>query len=270
MNSNSYQAPSNPALTSSYNNNSNSGSARNDFHSTGHTGGEKLSIQDRASETSRLLTLSAEPTEQTQPGDDQGPAPRNDAAAKLAQELNQFTEVATQLRRNLVPAATFGDRCRQAFDVANDLFANAPTWVCFYRELMAGGGLLQVLFNADKDFSAFLKTDQHHQIQSMLTALRGRDLPENDPNDPQRMITVRLPKSLHEAMCEEAGRLNISVNRLCISRMLQLLDPEMIPETNSKPRGRKPRTRSKTAANPAPSQTPIQSSSQTPSQTPPA
>jgi hypothetical protein len=167
---------------------------------------------------------------------------------KLAKELNQFAVVAKQLRQTLVPAPAFVDRCRQAFEVANDLFANAPTWICFYRELMGGNGMLHLLFDNNKDFGAFLRTDQYHQVQLMLTALRSRDLPENDPNDPQRMITVRLPKSLHEAMCDEAVRLNISVNRLCISRMLQLLDPEMIPETNSKPRGRKPRTRSKPVA----------------------
>ncbi len=172
-------------------------------------------------------------------------APVNEAAAKLALELKQFTAIASKLRSELVPAAKFAERCSQAFDIANDLFSNAPTWVCFYRELLGGAGVLHELFRESNDLGSFLRTDQHHQIQGMLTALRSRDLPESDPNDPQRMITVRLPKSLHEAMCEEATRLNISVNRLCISRMLQLLDPAMIPETNSKPRGRKPRTRSK-------------------------
>lgn len=171
-----------------------------------------------------------------------------DSSNRLTQELKQFAAVASALRASLMPAPDFQTRCEQAFDVANDLFSNAPTWVCFYRELMGGNGMLHMLFDNNKEFGAFLRTDQHHQIQLMLTALRSRDLPENDPNDPQRMITVRLPKSLHEAMCEEASRLNISVNRLCISRMLQLLDPEMIPETNSKPRGRKPRVRSKAAA----------------------
>jgi hypothetical protein len=172
--------------------------------------------------------------------------PASEPNSKLASELAEFTKLASQLRSSLVPAGDFGERCRQAFDIANDLFGNAPTWVCFYRELMGGGsGLIHQLFDNNTDFGAFLRTDQYHQIQQMLTALRSRDLPENDPNDPQRMITVRLPKSLHEAMCEEAGRLNISVNRLCISRMLQLLDPKMIPETTSKPRGRKPRTRAK-------------------------
>lgn len=169
---------------------------------------------------------------------------------RMALELAQFTKVASNLRANLQLGATFEQRCQQAFDLANDLFANAPTWVCFYRELMGGNGLINVLFEDLNDYGKFLRTEQYHQIQLMLTALRSRDLPENDPNDPQRMITVRLPKSLHEAMCDEAGRLNISVNRLCISRMLQLLDPKMIPETQSKPRGRKPRTRSaKTAEN---------------------
>ncbi len=166
---------------------------------------------------------------------------------RMALELAQFNKVAANLRANLNPAENFETRCQQAFDVANDLFANAPTWVCFYRELMGGSGLINVLFADFTDYGAFLRTEQYHQIQMMLTALRSRDLPENDPNDPQRMITVRLPKSLHEAMCDEAGRLNISVNRLCISRMLQLLDPKMIPETQSKPRGRKPRSRNRPA-----------------------
>ncbi len=169
--------------------------------------------------------------------------PTSEASSKLAAELKKFDQVACTIRENLNIAPDFQQRCQQAFDIANDLFGNAPTWVCFYRELMASEGIIHRLFNNDTDFGAFLRTDQYHQIQLMLTALRSRDLPESDPNDPQRMITVRLPKSLHEAMCDEAGRLNISVNRLCISRMLQLLDPKMIPETNSKPRGRKPRSR---------------------------
>lgn len=169
----------------------------------------------------------------------------SEATSKLTADLQRFDSVAQEIRTQFVPAADFEGRCQQAFDVANDLFGNAPTWVCFYRELLGGNGMIHQIFTTNDEFGAFLRTEQYHQIQLMLTALRSRDLPENDPNDPQRMITVRLPKSLHEAMCDEAGRLNISVNRLCISRMLQLLDPKMIPETNSKPRGRKPRTRAK-------------------------
>lgn len=185
------------------------------------------------------------PAAQTPPVAAKPAKPVAEPNSKLASDLKKFDEVAAGVRGRLVPATAFEERCQQAFDVANDLFGNAPTWICFYRELLGGSGLVHTLFDNATDFGNFLRTEQYHQIQMMLTALRSRDLPENDPNDPQRMITVRLPKSLHEAMCEEAGRLNISVNRLCISRMLQLLDPKMIPETTSKPRGRKPRTRQK-------------------------
>lgn len=175
----------------------------------------------------------------------------SDNSSKLAGELQKFQVVAQQLRATFKPATDFTARCQQAFDVANDLFGNAPTWVCFYRELMGGDGFIPQLFSSHEDFGNFLRCEQYYQIQMMLTALRSRDLPENDPNDPQRMITVRLPKSLHEALCDEAVRLGISVNRLCISRMLQLLDPKMIPETGTKPRGRKPRARTSAKSAPA-------------------
>ncbi len=248
MNQTPYQATSHQPLHGNYSNASNRPSAGGREMLDSHPAGSaSVSVVSRDATEARPALGEAAPTSSAGSPSSGRDSSGRETTSKLAQELNQFTMVASQLRRALVPAPTFNERCQQAFDVANDLFSNAPTWVCFYRELMGGSGMLHTLFNSNKDFGAFLRTDQHHQIQLMLTALRSRDLPENDPNDPQRMITVRLPKSLHEAMCEEAGRLNISVNRLCISRMLQLLDPEMIPETNSKPRGRKPRTRSKPA-----------------------
>ncbi len=178
------------------------------------------------------------------------PEPQDPSATafKLAQDLKNFESVASKIRSEMNIGETFEERCQQAFNICNDLFAHAPIWVCFFRETLAGGGMVRALFADEMEYADFLCTDAFSQIQQMLTALRSRDLPENDPNDPQRMITVRLPKSLHEALCDEAGRLNISINKLCISRMLQQLDPKMIPEPTTKPRGRKPRTREQAAS----------------------
>lgn len=176
------------------------------------------------------------------------PPEPSDAAMQLAEDLKKFEKVAAEIRAALTPAQDFDERCNQAFSMSNDLFGHAPTWVCFFREVMAVDGLARKLFPTDEEYGQFMTTSHYDQLLQMLTALRSRDLPENDPNDPQRMITVRLPKSLHEALCDEAGRLNISVNKLCISRLLQVLDSKMVPETLSKPRGRKPRSRSKPEA----------------------
>lgn len=173
----------------------------------------------------------------------------SDAAMQLAEDLKKFEKVAAEIQATLAPAAQFEERCNQMFSVANDLFGHAPTWVCFFREVLAVDGLARKLFPTTEEYGQFMTTSHYDQLLQMLTALRSRDLPENDPNDPQRMITVRLPKSLHEALCEEAERLNISVNKLCISRLLQVLDQKMVPETASKPRGRKPRSRTKPEAN---------------------
>jgi hypothetical protein len=181
-------------------------------------------------DTSRPASVAAEPS---------------DAAVQLAEDLKKFQKLAAEIHATLKPAPEFEERCNQMFSLANDLFGHAPTWVCFFREALAVDGLARKLFTTDEEYGQFMTTSHYDQLLQMLTALRSRDLPENDPNDPQRMITVRLPKSLHEALCEEAGRLNISVNKLCISRLLQVLDPKMVPETVSKPRGRKPRSRNK-------------------------
>ena len=43
------------------------------------------------------------------------------------------------------------------------------------------------------------------------------------------MITVRLPKSLHEALRDEAHEHRTSMNKLCISKLLQFIDSEQVP-----------------------------------------
>ncbi len=177
------------------------------------------------------------------------PAVAKDSSSKLAEETEEVPtrrpEHPRQLptRRRLQRPLPTSLRCRPMTcsemhqpgyaSIVNSWGVTASSRSCSHRT---------------KTLETSFAATNYYQIQMMLTALRSRDLPENDPNDPQRMITVRLPKSLHEALCDEALRLGISVNRLCISRMLQLLDPKMIPETGTKPRGRKPRTRTTTSA----------------------
>ena len=199
--------------------------------------------QNVADEVTRVRFISGdEPTPAVNASTSTAAEP-NDAASQLAEDLKKFQTLAAEIKRSLAPAPTMAERCNQAFSLSNDLFAHAPTWICFFREVLAVEGLTHQLFPTPEEYAEFMTSTHYDQLQQMLTALRSRDLPESDPNDPQRMITVRLPKSLHESLCAEASKLNISINKLCISRLLQVLDQKMVPETVSKPRGRKPRTR---------------------------
>jgi hypothetical protein len=54
------------------------------------------------------------------------------------------------------------------------------------------------------------------------------------------LITVRIPKSLHDSICKEANDLQVSVNKLCITRLLQRVDRSLIPSSTQKRRGRRP------------------------------
>jgi predicted HicB family RNase H-like nuclease len=43
------------------------------------------------------------------------------------------------------------------------------------------------------------------------------------------VITVRLPQSLHEALKDEAHAHRTSMNQLCISKLLQFIDGDFVP-----------------------------------------
>ena len=52
---------------------------------------------------------------------------------------------------------------------------------------------------------------------------------EKKPGEPTRVITVRIPRSMHDALKVEAHEHNTSMNKLCISKLLQFADRELVP-----------------------------------------
>ena len=60
----------------------------------------------------------------------------------------------------------------------------------------------------------------------MLARLRQNSDIRFEKQEPTRVITVRLPKSLHEALQAQAHLHQTSMNKLCISKLLQVIDDE--------------------------------------------
>ncbi len=164
----------------------------------------------------------------------------DEAGEKLAAEMKVFNSVAEELKSKRDPSHSVDRKRRLVFETATELFGVAPTWTAFYRETLGGNGIARTLFIDADEAREYECSEEHFKVLEMLTVLRSRDLPENDPHEPQRMITVRIPKSLHDAICDEANELAVSVNKLCISRLLQKVDPTMIPSSSQKRRGRRP------------------------------
>ena len=77
--------------------------------------------------------------------------------------------------------------------------------------------------------TAFEQSPQFDKIQKLLVRLREKRSNVDVETEPTRVITVRLPKSMHEYLRTEAHDLRTSMNKLCISKLLQVIGEDMIP-----------------------------------------
>lgn len=115
--------------------------------------------------------------------------------------------------------------------IAQGLYAKDPDWITFYREIFGLHGIVRHTFPTRDLLNDFEQSDAYREIQHMLTRLREKGPFDIDPEEePTRVITVRIPKSLHEALKVEAHDHRTSMNKLCISKLLQFIDTQLVPE----------------------------------------
>ena len=119
---------------------------------------------------------------------------------------------------------------QDVFRVADEIFRQRPSWVTFFREVLGVDGIVRQVYSTPEALAQFEQTPEYARIQQMLAKLRENDadLP-GGPREPTRVITVRLPKSLHESLRVEAHDRHTSMNKLCISKLLQVIDEDLVP-----------------------------------------
>ena len=122
------------------------------------------------------------------------------------------------------------EAAQEVQSVAEALYQRRPDWVTFYREILGVNGLVRRLYRTPEAFAEFERSEAYDHIQRMITDLRkGKAAPVDEKEEPTRVITVRMPKSLHESLQEEAHDLRTSMNKLCISKLLQIIDEGHVP-----------------------------------------
>lgn len=122
------------------------------------------------------------------------------------------------------------DQRQEVFRIANDLYSQEPDWVTFFREVLGLEGIVRQMYKDGAELTQFEQSDEYKNIQQMLAKLREKNgEPNGSPKEPTRVITVRMPKSLHEALKAEAHEMHTSMNKLCISKLLQVVDDELVP-----------------------------------------
>lgn len=119
-------------------------------------------------------------------------------------------------------------RAAQVLRVAEELYARNTDWVTFFKAVFGVDGIVARLFPTTR--REFEQTEAFAHLQRMLMLLRQKKEVKEQETEPIRMITVRLPASLHEALRAEAHSRHTSINKLCITKLLQVIDSTTVPE----------------------------------------
>ena len=128
------------------------------------------------------------------------------------------------------------EKLEQVRRTAQHHFCASPDWVTFFREVLGLKGIIRRLFPTRQLLAKFERSEVYAEVQQMLTTLRARGPESVDgEEEPTKVITVRLPKSLHDALKEEAHEYRTSMNRLCISKLLQFIDSQFVPTPEGSP-----------------------------------
>jgi hypothetical protein len=125
---------------------------------------------------------------------------------------------------------------QEVLQIANQMYSSGPDWITFFREVLGVEGVIRRSFPDSALLRAFEQSPEHEEIQQMLVRLwaQGGGAAVDD-QEPTRVITVRLPQSLHDALRAEAHDLHTSINKLCISKLLQVIDGNLVPAGATKP-----------------------------------
>jgi predicted HicB family RNase H-like nuclease len=125
------------------------------------------------------------------------------------------------------------EKYREVFQVAENLYRQDPDWVTFFREVLGIEGAVRRGFPSFDELTRFEQSEEYENIQKMLVKLREKRTTTDTETEPTRVITVRLPKSMHEYLRTEAHDLRTSMNKLCISKLLLVIGEEMIPNEST-------------------------------------
>jgi len=127
------------------------------------------------------------------------------------------------------PLGECDPRCQKVLRAARRLVSQQADWVAFFRRVLGPRGIVRRTFPSRREQHQFEQTETYAEIQRLLATLREREPASVGEQEPTRVITVRLPRSVHEALRLEAHQHFTSMNKLCISKLLQFIESELVP-----------------------------------------
>jgi len=131
-------------------------------------------------------------------------------------------------------------RPEEVLRLAREAFAKTGSWVVFYRWMLGPEGVVDKLYPASFLRQYFETTEAFAELLEMVTSIRSQDDSKAGVYEPDRMITVRLPCSMHDAVIRDADALDLSINKYCLTKLLQPTNKRFTPLEPGARRGRRP------------------------------
>ncbi len=128
------------------------------------------------------------------------------------------------------PIEEIQETAREIVRFARRLHTTTPDWESFFREVLGLAGIARRLCPTEEKLAQFEQTAAYLEIQELLADLRqSGPLPSPEEQEKIRVITVRMPASMHELLKSESFEKKTTMNKLCISKLLQVIADPLIP-----------------------------------------
>ena len=116
-------------------------------------------------------------------------------------------------------------KARQALAYAEERARQAADWVDLHNALFGLGGKATALFPTESERTAFCRTEEYKRILALMDRLPPPPVKEFGEllASANGAISVRLPRSVHAALLAEARAEGVSLNQLCLSKLVAQL-----------------------------------------------
>jgi hypothetical protein len=116
-------------------------------------------------------------------------------------------------------------KARRVLEFAEQRAAQAADWVELSNALFGLGGKATLAFATESERTAFSKTEEYRRILALMDRLPAPPVKEliDLTASANGAISVRLPRSVHAALLAEAKAEGVSLNQLCVSKLVAQL-----------------------------------------------
>src|SRR5262245_33434041 len=116
-------------------------------------------------------------------------------------------------------------KARNVLQFAEQRANEAADWVDLSNALFGLGGKATQAFPTEAERTAFCKTQEYKRVLALLDGLPSPTVKEfvELAASANGTISVRLPRSVHAALLAEAKAEGVSLNQLCVSKLVAQL-----------------------------------------------